>query len=137
MASGKIQIEIVTPARRVMTEVVDEVRAPGAAGGFGVRPGHTPFVSSLKAGALELVTGGAVETYAVGEGFVQVSDDQVLVLAETAERAEDIDLAKARAEAEAARQKLAGLATGEGEFALQQALVDRAAARVLVAERRR
>lgn len=137
MANGKIHVEIVTPARRVLSQSVDEVRAPGAGGSFGVRAGHTPFVTVLRAGALELVTGGTVEAYAVGEGFAQVSNDQVLVLAEAAERADEIDLARAKAEADAARQKLAGLGAGHADFPVQQALLERAAARVQVAERRR
>lgn len=135
--AGKIHVEIVTPSRRVLSQTVDEVRAPGLEGGFGVRPGHTPFVSVLKAGALELVTGNTVELYAIGEGFAQVAQDQVLILAEAAERAEDIDLAAARTQASDLQKKLAGLKPGASDYDAHRALVERAAARVVVAERRR
>lgn len=135
MADGKIQLEIVTPSRRVLSVAVDEVRAPGAQGGFGVRPGHTPFLSMLAAGELVAVSGGRADRYAVGEGFVQVAEDKVLVLAETADRAEDIDLDSARREVEEEQKKLTGMTPGE-DYDQQRARVERAAAKVVVASRR-
>lgn len=135
MADGNIQLELVTPARRVLTQAVVEVRAPGADGSFGVRPGHTPFVARMKAGALVATTAQGTLAYAVGEGFVQVAQDRVLVLAETAERADEIDLAAAKADVEAETKKLGGLKESDADYELQRAKVERAAARVLVATR--
>lgn len=131
-----IQLEIVTPERRVLSERVDEVRAPGAFGSFGVRPGHTAFVAQLTAGRLDVVTTAGVDSYAVGEGFVQVALDKVLVLAETAERAEDIDLAEAKARAESEQKTLLAMSLDADDYEKQRARVERAAARVLVASKR-
>lgn len=131
-----IQLEIVTPERRVLSQQVDEVRAPGASGSFGVLPGHTQFVAKLFAGSLEVVNGSDVETYAVGEGFVQVAADKVLVLTAAAERAEDIDLADAKTAHDAESKKLLGMTLDTDDYELQRARVERAAARVHVASRR-
>lgn len=131
-----IQLEIVTPQQRVLSKQVDEVVAPGAHGSFGVRGGHTAFISQLRAGRLDVVTGAGVESFAVGEGFVQVAQDKVLVLAASAERAEDIDLAEAQASAQAETKKLLGMTTGDANYELQRARVERETARVLVASRK-
>ena len=131
-----IQLEIVTPERRVLSQEVDEVRAPGATGSFGVRAGHTAFVAQLRAGRLDAVTSAGTESFAVGEGFVQVALDKVLVLAASAERAEEIDLAQAQATAEAESKKLLAMKAGEEGYELQRARVEREAARVLVASKR-
>lgn len=136
MTDGKIQLELVTPARRVLTQTVSEVRAPGADGSFGVRPGHTPFVARMKAGALVATSSDGDIVFAVGEGFVQVAQDRVLVLAETAERAEEIDLTAAKGEHESETRKLQAMKESDAEYELQRAKVERAAARVFVAGRR-
>jgi F-type H+-transporting ATPase subunit epsilon len=136
MADTKLQLELVTPARRVLSQQVDEVRAPGAAGYFGILPGHTEFVSLMKPGELVAVSGGQSQVFAVGEGFVEVAKDKVLVLAETADRAEDIDLAGAKSEVESETKKLSGLTQDSAEYELQRARVERAAARALVAGRK-
>ena len=136
MADGKVQLELVTPEKRVLTQAVDEVRAPGADGSFGVRPGHVPFLARMRPGELVAGTGGSTIRFAVGEGFVQVADDRVLVLAETAERAEEIDLTAARGDVEAETRKLKAMKEADGDYELQRAKVERAAARVLVASRK-
>lgn len=137
MANGNIQLQLVTPARRVLTQTVDELQAPGAEGSFGVRPGHTPFIAVMRAGQLVAWSGGQKQVFAVGEGFVQVADDKVLVLAETADRAEDIELAGAQAELDAETKKLLGLtAADQTAYENQRARVERAAAKVLVASGR-
>jgi F-type H+-transporting ATPase subunit epsilon len=133
MADGKIQLEIVTPARRILSQLVDEVQAPGADGSFGVRPGHTPFITAMKAGQLTANGGGESLKFAVGEGFVQVANDKVLVLAESADRAEDIDLAAAKLEVDVETKKLVTLKESDANYELQRAIVERAAARVSVA----
>ncbi len=136
MSAGHIQLELVTPSKRVLTRTVDEVVAPGEAGSFGVRPGHEPFIARMSAGALRASGGEGGETlFAVGEGFVQVAQDRVLVLAETAEAAADIDPSTAKAELEAEKKKLADLKSDDATFGLQQLRVARAAAKVAVAGR--
>lgn len=136
MSNGKLQLEIVTPNRRVLTQTVDEIRAPGFTGSFGVRPGHTPFLAQMNAGELIASTDGREESFAVGEGFVQVADDRILVLTESADRAEDIDLAQATSEEVEERQKIASLTEGTEEYEVARARLERAAARVFVARSR-
>jgi F-type H+-transporting ATPase subunit epsilon len=136
MADGKIQLEVVTPSRRVLSQTVSEVRAPGATGSFGVRPGHMPFIAQMRAGALVATSGEGTVTFAVGEGFVQVAQDRVLVLAQTADRAEDLDLGAVQAEFDNESKKLRALTEADPAFAAQQAKVERAAAKVLVAAKR-
>src|SRR6516225_7342553 len=90
-----LSLEIVTPERRVAQLTCDEVRAPGTQGGFGVRPGHASFMSGLEPGRLTVVSGGREEHFAVGGGFLQVDRDRVMVLADSAERREEIDVDRA------------------------------------------
>lgn len=132
---AKIQLEVVTPAKRVLSQQVDAVQAPGANGSFGVLPGHTAFVSRMKAGQLVAESDGQKQLFCVGEGFVQVVADKVLVLAESCERSDEIDPVGARAEHETAAKKLAAMKTDDANYELQRAAVERAAARVLVAGR--
>ena len=73
-----IQLEIVTPQKRLLSQSVDTVRAPGADGSFGVLPGHTPFVVALQPGALTHATGGRESHYFIGGGFAQVQNDRVI-----------------------------------------------------------
>jgi len=136
MSEGQIQLELVTPARRVLTRTVTEVVAPGEAGSFGVRPGHEPFIARMRAGALRASGPEGDTLFAVGEGFVQVAQDRVLVLAEAADAASDIDPATAAAELDVAQKKLAGLKAGDASHGLQQLVVARAAAKVAVAAQR-
>lgn len=136
MSKGKIELEIVTPSQRVLTQTVDEIRAPGFTGSFGVRPGHTPFLAQMNAGELVAIVDGKERVFAVGEGFVQVADDRVLVLTESADRAEDIDLAQATSEESEERVKFAALAEGTEEYEVARARLERAAARVFVARQR-
>ena len=131
-----LALEIVTPAQRVVSVEADEVRLTGIEGGFGVRPGHTPLVAALAAGELVYVQGGGETRYAVGEGFAEVSNDRVRVLVEEAVRADAIDPARAAADADEARKKLSALSPDDPTYEAQRALVERAAARALVATRR-
>ena len=98
-----LRLDIVTPDKVVLQEEVDYVGAPGVAGEFGILPGHAPMLSALKVGALFYRKGEKTAWIFVSGGFVQVSDNKVTVLAESAEQASDIDVeraeqAKARAE---------------------------------------
>ena len=90
-----ITLEIVTPDRALVAEQVDEVQVPGSEGYFGVLPGHAPLLSSLQVGELWYRKGQEKHYLAIAFGFVEVLPDKVTVLAQIAERAEDIDLARA------------------------------------------
>ena len=90
-----LTLEIVTPTRMVVRDEVEEVVAPGSEGYFGVLGGHLPFISTLKIGELAYRKNGRWRYLAVSWGYVEVRPDTVIVLADVAERAEDIDVARA------------------------------------------
>ena len=136
MGDAKLQLEVVTPARRALALAVDEVRAPGVEGGFGVRPGHTPFLAALRAGELTYVADGVEHHLAVGAGFAQVANDRVVVLTEIAERPEEIDVAGAKTDQESMSKELLAGDNAEG-YERRRALLERAAARLSVAQRAR
>ncbi len=100
-----IKLEIVTAERQVYSGDVDLVSAPGVQGTLGILPKHAPLLTALESGELRALKGGAEESFAISGGFMEVLPDQVIVLADTAERAEEIDLERA----EAARQRAEGL----------------------------
>jgi F-type H+-transporting ATPase subunit epsilon len=93
---AKIQLNIVSPDHSISVEV-DEVSMPGSEGDFGVLPGHTPFFTSLRTGAMWYRQGTEKRFLMVSIGFVEVLPDSVSVLAQVAERAEDLDQARAEA----------------------------------------
>ena len=129
-------LEIVTPERLAFSETVDSVQLPGSEGELGVLPHHAPLVSTLGIGELRIRKGGTEESFAIVGGFLQVLPDKVVVLAETADMASDIDLEKAQ---EARREAERALEVGHVEAAdLAQARVALQAAllRIRIAERR-
>ncbi len=130
-----LSLEIVTPERRVLSVAVDEVRAPGVQGGFGVRLNHEPFMTALEPGRLTYVEGGREHHYAVGGGFLQVADNRVIVLADTAEAAGDIDVERARRALAEAQGRLLELTEQDEHYQHEAARVRRAAARLAVAGR--
>lgn len=101
-----IALEIVTPDRKVLSEEVDYVGAPGINGEFGVLPNHIPFLSALGIGSLYYKKDGKKRYVFVAGGFAEVSPTKVTVLAEVAERAEEIDLERARRAQERAEQRM-------------------------------
>jgi F-type H+-transporting ATPase subunit epsilon len=130
-----LTLEIVTPERRVLSVTCDEVRAPGVQGGFGIRLDHEPFMTALEPGRLTYVEGGREHHYAVGGGFLQVADNRVIVLADTAEAAADIDVERARRAFQEAQERLFKLTEQDAHHAVEAARVRRAAARLGVAGR--
>lgn len=128
-----LNLDIVTPERRVLSVTCDEVRAPGVGGGFGVRRDHEPFMTSLEPGRLSYVEGGREHHYAVGGGFFQVVDNKVIVLADTAEAAADIDVERAKRAFTDAQDRLLRLTEQDEHHGLERARVRRAAARLNVA----
>lgn len=101
-----ILLEIVTPERIVLSEEVDMVSAPGALGEFGVLPGHTPMLSTLSVGRLAYKKGGQTHELAVTWGYAEVGPDKVLILAETAEKVEEIDVERAEAARKRAMERI-------------------------------
>lgn len=106
MATDAILLELVTPDREVVHESVAEIQIPAKNGYLGILPGHTPLLAELGIGALSYHRGGEIRYVAVLGGFVEVLPDRVTVLADAAERAEEIDTAAAKAAADKAQQAM-------------------------------
>ena len=102
----KLLLEIVTPDKSLVREDVDEVQLPGSEGYFGVLPGHTPLLSTLKVGELWYRIGTEKHYLAIALGFVEVLPDRVTVLAQMAERPQDIDIERAQAAKRRAEERL-------------------------------
>lgn len=131
-----IRLEIVTPERRVYAEEVDAVALPGSEGELGILPHHAPLLSLLGAGELRVRKDGTEETFAIVGGFVQVLPDKVVVMAETADMAAEIDVERAQeARLEAERALEAGLVES-ADLAQARAALQAALVRIRVAERR-
>jgi F-type H+-transporting ATPase subunit epsilon len=130
MLPETLTLEVVTPDRAVVRESVAEVSLPGRGGYLGILPGHTPLLTELATGALSYRQGSQTRRLAVSGGFAEVLPDRVIVLAEAAERAEEIDTARARTALSAAEKQLA--AAGTDWEAAQQAIT-RARTRLEVA----
>src|ERR1700741_5412232 len=103
----KLQLQIVSAERLLVNEMVDEVEIPGAEGYFGVLPGHTPLLALLGAGELWYRQGNEKHYLSMAFGFAEVQPDQVTVLAQIAERADEIDIARAEAAKKRAEERLA------------------------------
>jgi F-type H+-transporting ATPase subunit epsilon len=122
------KIDIVTAERIVYSEEVDGVVAPGVEGQLGILPHHAPLMTILQAGELVVRKGGEEETMAISGGFLEVRPDHVIVLADQAERAEEIDAARAEAARRRAEERLkdrraGGLDATRAEAALRRAIV--------------
>ncbi len=103
----KLTLEIVTPDRALVREEVDEVQVPGAEGYFGVLPGHTPLLATMKVGELWYRKGQEKFYLHVAFGFVEVLPDRVTILAQIAERPEDIDVSRAETAKKRAEERIA------------------------------
>ena len=129
----QIQLEVVTPERRVLSEAVDSVTVPGMNGELGILPGHTPLISQLQTGVLSYVQGGATHRLHVSGGFVEVNADRVSVLAEIAEHPEEIDAARARMAREHAEKTLSAFSGTEEDFEIARARLERSVVRLQLA----
>lgn len=132
-----LTLQIITPERVVFQEEgVDSVTLPGVEGELTILPRHAPLMTALRPGALMFRKGGEEIDVALSGGFLEVRDNKVIVLADTAERSDEIDIARAE---EARRRAQARLATREGEMDIARAMaaLERAQARLRVVERRR
>ncbi len=129
-------LEIVTPERLAYSEEVDSVVCPGVEGELGVLPHHAPLLTTLGLGELRIRRGGEEEFFAIAGGFLQVRPDKVVVMAETADMAAEIDVEKAE---EARREAERALSEGfeePADLARARASLQRALIRIRVAERR-
>jgi len=119
-----IQLEIVTPERLVVSEPAEYIEIPGETGYLGVLPGHAPLITELAPGELTYRNGNQTKRLAVAWGFAEVLQDKVTILAEAAEKAEEIDIARAEAakkKAEAELEKSGLEVNEEAQEALQRA----------------
>jgi F-type H+-transporting ATPase subunit epsilon len=134
--ADKIQLEVVTPERRVLAESVDMVTVPGLGGELGILPGHTPLISQLQTGVLTYAQDGKNQQLHVSGGFVEVRDDHVAVLAEVAERPEEIDAARARLSRERLEKQLNAWSGTEEDFEVARAKLERSVVRLQLASSR-
>jgi len=130
-------LEIVTPERQVFSDEVDSVVCPGIEGELGVLPHHAPLLTTLGFGELRIRKGGSEEFFAIAGGFLQVRPDKVVVMAETADMASEIDLEKAMDARREAEQQLSEGFEEPADLARARAALQRALLRIRVAERHR
>ena len=120
--ADSIELEVATPERAMVSEQVSDVQVPGQDGYLGILPRHAPLLSLLGAGALSYAAGGARHFLAVQGGLIEVLFGQVRVLANLAERAEDIDIARARADLDQAQKQMYAATTGDASTAALEAV---------------
>lgn len=127
-------LELVTPERKLFSDDVQAVRAPGVQGSFGVLAGHAPLLTELETGLIKITLANGEEAYiATSGGFMQVSREKVIILADSAELSEEIDVERAHAAASRARQ---ALEVPEGDLDAEEVrkALDRAQNRIRVAQ---
>jgi len=133
----KLTLEIVTPDRALVNEQVDEVELPGSEGYFGVLPGHSPLLASLKVGELWYRIGNEKHYLAVSFGFAEVLPEHVTVLARIAEKAHDIDVARAEAAKKRAAERMAASPRPDIDFERARVALMKSLIRLQVASRAR
>jgi F-type H+-transporting ATPase subunit epsilon len=131
-----IKLEIVTAEGVAFSDDVDEVVAPGIDGELGLLPHHTPLMTMLSPGELRIVRGANDYFLAVSGGFLEVRPDRIIILADAAERADEIDIARAEAAKERAQQMIKAHPS-QAEMAGAQAALQRSLVRLKVGEKRR
>jgi F-type H+-transporting ATPase subunit epsilon len=131
---NKLMLEVVSPYGLVVSEEVDEVTAAGSEGEFGVLPDHAPFVTTLKVGILTYKKGNEVKYVFVNNGYASVGPKRIFVLADSAEKSEDIDVERAKAAMKRAEERLKKME--EMDFARAESSLERATTRVQIAEKR-
>lgn len=131
-----VRLDIVTAERVVYSEEVDIVVAPGVLGQLGILPHHAPLMTTLEPGELKVRKGGEEYSLVISGGFLEVRPDRIIILADAAERAEEIDIARAEAAKQRARERLTHPAP-EVDLAQAEAALRRSLARLKVAEKRR
>ncbi len=129
----ELQLDVVTPERRVLSESVDMTTLPGLGGELGILPGHTPLISQLQTGVLSYTKDGKTFQLHVSGGFIEVRDDHVSVLAEIAERPEEIDAARARSAREHVEKQLNAWTGTEEDLEKARVQLERAQVRLQLA----
>jgi F-type H+-transporting ATPase subunit epsilon len=129
----QIELQVVTPQRHVLQEMVKSVELPGKDGYLGVLPGHAPLLTELGVGVLEYSKGGEKRYLTILHGYSEVLPDRVIVLAEISERAEEIDVEQTRADRERAKTELAKKAAGDPDWDMAAAALERALVRLQAA----
>jgi F-type H+-transporting ATPase subunit epsilon len=135
--ADRLTLEIANPTRLVVAETVDEIVIPGSEGYFGVLPGHAAFLTTLGIGELIYRVGRDEHHLVVANGFAEVRNDKVIVLADTAERPEEIDRARAERAKERAERRLSGRSDEDVDYTRALAALARALARLQAAGRAR
>ena len=133
----KLTLEIVTPDKSLVREEIDEVQVPGSEGYLGILPGHTPLLATLKVGELWYRIGREKHFLAIAFGFVEVLPDRVTILAQIAERAQDIDVDRAEAAKRRAEERLAQLPATNMDFERARVAMMKSLIRLQVASRAR
>ena len=134
--ADQLQLEVVTPERRVLSEPVNSVTVPGRNGEMQILPGHAALISELKTGVLAYNQDGTTQQLHVSGGFVEVSDDRVSILAEIAERPEEIDAARARLAREHTEKQLSAWSGTEEDFEKARVKLERSMVRLQLASAR-
>ena len=137
LGRSSFKLDVVTPDRPVVSDEVTELVAPGSEGYFGVLPGHTPFITTLGIGELTYWRGKEQRHLAVTWGYAEVRGDRVVILAETAERAEEIDVERAERAHRRAEERLQAWFGGDEDidFARAEGALYRAVTRMEVARK--
>lgn len=131
---NKLKLEIVTPYGLVLSDDVDEVVCAGSEGEFGVLPGHVPFLTTLKIGMLTYKKGNAIRHVFVNSGYAEAGAEKILVLADSAEKSENIDVERAKAAMKRAEERLKK--QENIDIARATASLERALTRIQVAEKK-
>ncbi len=132
---AKLHLEIVTPAKITVSQDVDVVVAPGSLGEFGILEGHVPFLSGIVPGELRFTVDDKPEFVSVTSGFAEVSDDNVSILVDAAEVAQDIDEARAKKAMERANERLDDRSAEDIDFIRAEAALKRAMIRLKIIEK--
>jgi F-type H+-transporting ATPase subunit epsilon len=130
MLPEAIELQIVTPQRHVLQETVLAIEIPGKEGYLGVLPGHAPLITELGIGILAYRTATATRYLTIIEGYAEILPNRVIVLAEIAEKAEEIDVSRSRAAQERAQAELQRLAVGSPEWQEERLAIERAIVRM-------
>ena len=130
-----IELLIVTPDRLLVHEQVDELQIPGSEGYFGVLPGHMPFLAALAVGELWFRKGQTKTYLSIAFGFAEVLPERVTILAQLAERAEDIDVPRAEAARKRAEERITRSAQSEIDFDRARIAQQKAVVRIQVSSR--
>lgn len=135
--AAKLKLDMVTPYKQVLSEEVDELTVPGLVGELGLLPGHTPLLTTLRVGELTYKIGPKQFHLAVNWGYLEVADDAVTVLVDTAERSDEIDLARAKAALGRAEEALKKMSQEDKSYAIMESALQRALIRIQVASKGR